>query len=120
MPHRVALTTRDGKVVQEHFGHADAFHIVDLTDDGYSYVESRLIEPRCTGEYPDQQPHDSSRFAPVVELLSDCDAVVTAQIGPGASDYVISHGLRVFEARGFVDEILQEIINSKILEQPTG
>ncbi|MDR1422039.1 MAG: hypothetical protein LBI64_04145 [Coriobacteriales bacterium] len=117
MAHRVALTSRDGKVVQEHFGHANAFHIVDLDSAGYRYVESREIEPRCTGEYPDQQPHDDSRFAPALALLADCDAVVTAQIGPGASDYVISHGLRVFEARGFVDDILKELIASSLLDE---
>jgi len=118
MTHRVAITTRDGKVVQEHFGHARHFHIVDLGEGGYRYVETREIEPRCQGAFPDETPHDGSRFAPVVELLADCEAVVTAQIGPGASDYVIANGLRVFEGRGFVEDILNEIINNRLLDQP--
>jgi predicted Fe-Mo cluster-binding NifX family protein len=99
--------------VQEHFGHARHFHIVDLDTDGYAYVETREIEPRCqgggAGEAPQEQPHDGSRFAPVVELLDDCEAVVTAQIGEGAAAYVLSHGLRIFEGRGFVNDILEEV-----------
>jgi predicted Fe-Mo cluster-binding NifX family protein len=117
MAYRVAITTRDGKVIQEHFGHARHFHIVELGDDGYSYLETREIEPRCQGSFPDQTPHDDSRFAPVVELLADCTAVITAQIGPGASDYVIANGLRVFEARGFVDAILKEIMEKDLLKE---
>jgi predicted Fe-Mo cluster-binding NifX family protein len=114
--HRIALTTRDGKVVTEHFGHARWFHIVDFDDEGYRYVESREIEPRCTGDAPDQQAHGAAKFAPVIELLEDCDAVVTAQIGPGAADYVIHHGLRVLEARGLVSDILDELISTRILD----
>jgi predicted Fe-Mo cluster-binding NifX family protein len=117
MAYLVAVTTRDGKVVQEHFGHARHFHIVELDDKGYRYLETREIEPRCQGSFPDETAHDGSRFDPVIELLRDCDAVVTAQIGPGAANYVIANGLRIFEGRGFVSDILGEIVDNKLLEQ---
>jgi predicted Fe-Mo cluster-binding NifX family protein len=52
----------------------------------------------------------------VVELLSDCEAIITAQIGPAASDYVIRHGLRVFEGSGTVDDILNELLKQKLLD----
>jgi predicted Fe-Mo cluster-binding NifX family protein len=113
---RVAVTTRDGKVVQEHFGHARHFHIVEIEDGGYRYVETREIEPRCKGAFPDETPHDSTRFDPVIELLGDCDAVVTAQIGPGAAQHVIASGLRVFEGRGLVADILEEIVRGRLLD----
>jgi predicted Fe-Mo cluster-binding NifX family protein len=112
MSHLVALTTKDGKVVQEHFGHADHFHIVRIDGDGYTYLESRAIEPRCTGE-----GHDNTRWEPVIELLSDCEAIVTAQIGPSAAQHMLSHGFRIFEGRGFVDEILTQIVTNNLLEE---
>jgi predicted Fe-Mo cluster-binding NifX family protein len=119
MAHRLAITTRDGKVVQEHFGHARHFHIVDITDDGYRYLESREVDPLCTGEFPQEQTHGAARFAPVAALLSDCQAIVTAQIGPGASDYMIGQGFRIFQGTGFVDQILQQIISEKLLDGET-
>ena len=116
MVHLVAVTTRDGKLVQEHFGQARCFHIVELDDSGYRYLETREIaEPRCKGSFPDETPHDASRFEPVIELLRDCEAVVTAQIGPGAAQHVLASGLRIFEGRGFVDAILNEIVEKKLL-----
>ncbi|MGF7396442.1 NifB/NifX family molybdenum-iron cluster-binding protein [Thermoanaerobacterium thermosaccharolyticum] len=33
MIHRIAIASRDGKMVNEHFGHARRFIIVDLYDD---------------------------------------------------------------------------------------
>ncbi|MDR1185647.1 MAG: hypothetical protein LBK67_12760 [Coriobacteriales bacterium] len=117
MAHRVAITTRDGTVVQEHFGHARHFHVVEIDGDGYRYVETREIEPRCEGGGPGETPHDASRFDPIIELLSDCEAVVTAQIGPGAAQYVVTRGIRIFEGRGLVSDILDEIVNNKLLDK---
>ncbi|MDR1082302.1 MAG: hypothetical protein LBL27_00320 [Coriobacteriales bacterium] len=116
MSYRLAVTTRDGKVVQEHFGHARHFHIVELTSDGYRYVETREIEPRCEGAGPEETSHGAARFEPVIELLRDCDAIVTAQIGPGAAQYVIGSGIRIFEARGLVSDILNEMAKTRLLE----
>jgi predicted Fe-Mo cluster-binding NifX family protein len=116
MSHLVAVTTRDGKVVQEHFGHARHFHIVEIDGDGYRYVETREIEPRCRKEESGES-HSAVRFTPVIELLSDCDAIVTAQIGPGAAQHVLAGGIRVFEGRGLVSDILDEIIRENLLEK---
>jgi predicted Fe-Mo cluster-binding NifX family protein len=111
MSHLVAITTTDGKVVTQHFGHADRFHIVRIDEDSYSYVETRAVDPACR-----DMGHDTRSFDAILELLADCEAVVTAQIGPGASEYVIRRGLRVFEGRGFVDEILNAIIEGHLLD----
>ncbi|MDR3053089.1 MAG: hypothetical protein LBU48_04445 [Coriobacteriales bacterium] len=111
MTHLVAVATTDGKVVHTHFGHADRFHIVELDDEGYSFIETRLVDPSCRG-----QGHNTSSFDAVLAILHDCEAVVVGQIGPGAASYVINHGLRVFEGRGFVDEILSAIISEHLLD----
>jgi predicted Fe-Mo cluster-binding NifX family protein len=117
MSHLVAITTRDGKVVQEHFGHARHFHIVEVDDEGYRYVETRETDPRCKGGGEGETSHDAARFEPVIGLLSDCEAIITAQIGPGAAQHVIGSGIRVFEGRGLVSDILDEIIEGKLLER---
>jgi predicted Fe-Mo cluster-binding NifX family protein len=117
MSRLVAVTTRDGKVVQEHFGHARHFHIVEIDGDGYRYIETREIEARCGGASSSETSHDASHFEPVIELLRDCDAVVTAQIGPGAARHVLAGGIRIFEGRGLVSDILDEIVRENLLEK---
>jgi predicted Fe-Mo cluster-binding NifX family protein len=113
MSHLVALTTTDGKTVTQHFGHCDAFHIVRIDGDSYEYVETREVDSACRAG-----GHSDAAFDAILETLQGVEAVVTAQIGPGAAEYVINHGLRIFEGRGFVDEILAAIINGHLLDTP--
>lgn len=113
MSHLVALTSTDGKTVTQHFGHCDAFHIVRIDGDSYEYVETREVDSACRAG-----GHSESAFEAILQVLNDCEAVVTAQIGQGAAEYVIKHGLRIFEGRGFVDEILASIINGHLLDEP--
>jgi predicted Fe-Mo cluster-binding NifX family protein len=115
--YRVAVTTRDGKVVQEHFGRARQFHIVEIDGEDYRYLETREVTPPCAGSAPGETPHDEARFGAVIGLLHDCDAVVTAQIGPGAARHVIEGGLRIFEGRGLVTDILDEIVKKRLLDR---
>ena len=112
---RAAIATTDGKVINEHFGRAKAFHIVELTDNSYSFVETREIEPCCH-----EQDHNESDFDKVIELLSDCDGVFVSRIGTVASAYLISHGLRVFEAPGFIEDVMNKVISDRLFDIKTA
>ncbi|MDR2296525.1 MAG: dinitrogenase iron-molybdenum cofactor biosynthesis protein [Clostridiales Family XIII bacterium] len=99
MTHRIAVTTTDRLTVFLHFGRAESFHIVDIDGDAYRFVEVRHAESAC-GE----GGHDVSRFDAILELLSDCEAIVTGKIGPGAQEYLLRRGMRVFESPGVIDK----------------
>jgi nitrogen fixation protein NifX len=110
MAHRVAVASTDGKVVNQHFGHAEGFHVFDVVDGGFSYVETREVRPVCG---PDG--HEDSGFDAVVETLKDCEAIFVARIGPGAARYMISKGVRVFEAPYAIEEVLENVVRNKLL-----
>ena len=107
---RVALVSTDGLLINEHFGRARAFCIVDISNDGYSYLETRPVTKCCNnGE------HNENDFDKVINVLSDCDAVFVSRIGSEASAYLISKGLRVLTAPGLIDDVLNKIIEDKVL-----
>jgi predicted Fe-Mo cluster-binding NifX family protein len=112
MSYKIALASTDGKVVNTHFGHAQSFHIVEIEGDGWRYVETRDNEPTCH-----DFSHNEDALAATTTLIGDCDAVVVAQIGPGAAARVIGAGIRIFESTGLIDEVLQAIIDGGLLEQ---
>ncbi len=112
---RVAVASTDGKYINEHFGRAKAFYIVDLSENGYSYVETREVSPCCKNH-----DHNESDFDKVINTLSDCDGIFLSRIGAIASAYLISHGLRVFEAPGFIDDVMNKVISEKFLEKYTA
>ncbi|MDR1778212.1 MAG: dinitrogenase iron-molybdenum cofactor biosynthesis protein [Clostridiales Family XIII bacterium] len=103
-PHRLAVSTTDGLTVYVHFGQAVRFWIYDLVDGVYEYVEQRDV-PRGCG--PDG--HSTEVFDVILEILSDCEAVVVGKIGPGAAEYVLSRGLRIFQGPGVLEVTLPKV-----------
>ena len=108
---RIAVATGDGFTVNEHFGHAKFFYIYDLDDTSYNYVEVRDAVAVCQQSLG----HDVSRFDKIIELLSDCDALLVERIGEGAAAYLIQKNVRVFEVSGTTEAVLNKLISDKLI-----
>jgi predicted Fe-Mo cluster-binding NifX family protein len=114
MTARVAVASTDGKVINQHFGHADRFHIFDIDDSGFRYVESRSAVPFCAGG-----SHESRTDGEVLDLLTalrDCRAVLVSRIGGGAVDMLDANGIDSIEAKGEIEDVLRKISEEKIFE----
>ena len=113
MDYRVAVASSDGIVVNQHFGHADRFHIVELhPEDGtHQYVESRDVQHVCRGH-----DHNEADFDRVLDALSDVQAILVAKIGQGASEYLESKGMLVYEAPFLIDPVIDKILNDRLWE----
>ena len=110
---RTAVASTDGIVVNQHFGHAERFHIVELDTEHHTqtYIETREVTRVCQGH-----EHNESSFDAVLEVLSDVQAILVAKIGQGASDYLESKGMLVYEAPYLIEPVLQKILDDKIWE----
>jgi len=101
---RIAVATRSGKVVDEHFGRAEAFHIIDLDETGDQYVEKRETTRLCQ-EYE----HSDSALEKTTSLLSDCSAVLVSRVGVGAKRVLEITGISVFEIGLTVYDALEKL-----------
>ena len=110
MSYKVAFASSDGKVVNQHFGKADKFHIVEINDDEkkYKFLESRNNIPSCSNFQ-----HSEDSLSNAIKVIKDCKAVFVAKIGPGAEAKVEANGIQAIEAPYFIDDILEKLINSK-------
>ena len=91
---RVAVASTDGKFINQHFGHAPQFLIFDINDDGsYEFLELRENAPSCTGGN-----HASGALKGTLDI-----------IGPGASQFLLSHGIQPFMIPTFIDEALNKL-----------
>lgn len=108
---KLAIATSDGFTVNEHFGHAKFFRVYELGEEEYTYLEVRDAVAACQ----QQLGHDTTRFDKIIELLSDCDAVLVQKIGEGAAAYLIEKGVRVFEVSGPIDAVLKKFIADKLI-----
>ena len=108
---KIAIATTGGLTVDEHFGHAKFFRVYETGDTDYTFLEVRDAVATCQHSLG----HDTTRFDKIIELLSDCDAVLVQKIGEGAAAYLISKGVRVFEVSGSIDAVLKRFIKDKLI-----
>lgn len=106
---RVAIASTDGKVVNEHFGHADGFHIMNVFDDGsYEYKEKRSVTPVCK-----EWDHSENDLEQLIEVLRDCSIILVARIGIPMKTALESHGVTVLEYPGVIGDILPTLVKQK-------
>ncbi len=102
---RIAIASLDGKVVNEHFGRAKEFLIVDIKPDGASeFIEKRAVTPLCgSGE------HTQQALSAGVGALGDCTAVLVARIGNAAKRALELNGIAVFEQPDYIENALSKL-----------
>lgn len=111
MAYKVAFTSTDGKVVNEHFGRAKEFHIVEIDDanKSYKFIETRINEPSCN-----EFQHSDDGLKNSIDLINDCKVIFVARIGQGALTEIEANGIQAIEAPYFIEDILERLINGKV------
>lgn len=109
MRYRVAFASSDGKVVNQHFGRAVQFLIVEVNDEDFRVLESRKVEPLCS-----DFEHSEEKLLLTVQALSDCKIVFVQKIGFGALGALKQNGIEGIEAQGEINVILDQLRFSKI------
>ena len=104
--YKVAVASSDGKYVNQHFGTAKQFLIFEIDDGDYKFLELRKNVPAC-----DVEGHSEDAMTQSVKLISDCQAVLASQIGPGAVNILVSHGIDPYIAPNFIEDALKQLIS---------
>ncbi len=104
MSYKIAVASTDGKVVNQHFGRADQFYIIEVDDEGeYEAIELRKLPPICQGG-----DHDEDAMIRNVKLLSDCEFVLVSRIGHSAEN--------ALERQGIVTYVIPDIIEDAVIK----
>lgn len=99
---RVAIGSKDGISITEHFGQAEQFLIYELDDDGAAY---HLVETR-KNDFSNAGNHQSKTMV-IAELLSDVQVVFVSRIGPEAIQALQQKGIKAVELSIPVDKALK-------------
>ncbi len=87
--HKLAIATKDGISINEHFGHAKAFWIYAVTPDTCELLEKREVEHYCLGNHSSK-----TAMAKILETIKDCEAVFVAKIGDGPIEKLAAIGVQ--------------------------
>lgn len=104
---KMAVASSDGKYINEHFGRTQQFLVFVINDDDeYEFIELRKSTPPCFA-----QGHNEDLMLTTIEMLSDCQAIVVSQIGPGAIERLAVHGINAYVIPDFIEDALKRLIS---------
>ncbi len=109
---RAAVSSTDGKVINQHFGKTEFFLIFELREGEFKYIEKRNVIPCChMGE------HEENAFYKAAEALKDCQIILVSKIGQGAADFMESRGFAVYEAPFPINSVLNKLITDGLVNE---
>ncbi|MDD2501841.1 MAG: nitrogen fixation protein NifX [Geobacter sp.] len=79
---KIAFTTSDGSMIDQHFGQCESFQIWEVGPDQASFIESVTTEAHGSDE--------EDRIAARAKILAECAIVYTMQIGGPAAAKLIA------------------------------
>ena len=103
----IAVASKDGTEINEHFGHAELFYLYEVAGDSITLKEEKRVEKYCS----DDPDHGLRKpvLASTAEALKECRAVVCAQIGQAPQMELEQLGIEVYAAPGPIRETLLEL-----------
>ena len=104
-----AVATREGILVNQHLGEAEALTIYAEQDGAYTEIGTRVTPYPGGGD---------ERWLKLAELTADCRALLVSGVGPRPTRILESSGLKVIVMEGLIDEALTRIFSGKEIRSP--
>ena len=104
-PIKLAVASKEGMAISEHFGHAKQFHIYEAYKDRCELLGVREVEHYCLG-----QESSPAAMTGILETIKDCHAVFVAKIGDGPTEKLKAVGVRA------VSRYAYEAIEASLLD----
>jgi nitrogenase cofactor biosynthesis protein NifB len=103
-----AVASKNGKLVDQHFGHAGEFYIYRWDNGQVSFVEKRPVHKFCGGK-SGCFDHDD-KISAMVEVLEDCAAVISLRIGDAPRLALEDRGIRVFMTYNRIEDAVKAAV----------
>jgi nitrogen fixation protein NifB len=84
----IAVATKGGGRINEHFGHAKEFQVYELSTAGAKFVGHRRVDLYCQGGYGEEDTLET-----VIRAIQDCTAVFVSKIGGCPKKDLIKAGI---------------------------
>jgi nitrogen fixation protein NifB len=100
----VAVSTREGFLINEHLGHSEYFHVFTDAPDGLTLVERRKAPEPGSG---------IERWNKLATLLHDCKLLLVNQAGEVPKAVLAEAGIKVVITEGLIKEALSAVFSGK-------
>jgi predicted Fe-Mo cluster-binding NifX family protein len=107
----IAVATKDGREINQHFGHAERFLIYAVEDGDARLVDEKQVERYCS--FDPEHPLRGHVLRSIADALDGCRAVVSAQMGEHPKAELEKIGVEPYVISGPIKSTLVEL--AKIL-----
>ncbi|TLM97401.1 nitrogenase cofactor biosynthesis protein NifB, partial [bacterium] len=113
--YRIAVASKHGKLVDQHFGYATEFAIYEGDGETFTLSETRKVDKYCAGV--EECDTGETRRDSIVDALRDCDAVLTMRIGYHAKERLTQKGIMSVETCDTIENGLVYAVSHLTKEQ---
>ena len=103
----IAVASKDGREINQHFGHAERFLIYDIEGASVQLVDELKVERYCS--YDEAHPLRGHILRSISGSLKGCRAIVCSQIGQAPQEEMARLGFEVFTMHGEIKPALVEL-----------
>ena len=103
----IAVASKDGKEIDQHFGHAERFLIFDVEENAAKLVDEKKVERYCS--FDADHPLRGNLLRKIAEALAGCRALLCAQIGQAPRMEMERLGIDAFVVEGPIRPMLLEL-----------
>ena len=103
----IAVASKDGKEINQHFGHAERFLVYEVEGDSVKLVDEKKVERYCS--YDEAHPLRGHILRAFAESLQGCGAIVCSQVGQAPQEEMARLGFPVYALHGEIKPALQEL-----------
>lgn len=90
----IAVATKSGVLVDQHFGQVSEFYIYEYQNGATKFKERRVIEKYCNGVEECDLKED--KITSILKTIADCNAVIAMRIGEAPKSRLAEKGIQVF------------------------
>lgn len=115
-PIRLAVASKEGRAISEHFGHARRFLIYDVSPTLCEQIDDRDVDHYCLGQQASQGAMEK-----ILETVKDCHAVLVAKVGDGPRARLAAIGVGIvagYAYEGIEDSLLDYAARLAAGEEP--
>ncbi|MDZ4876105.1 MAG: FeMo cofactor biosynthesis protein NifB [Chroococcidiopsis cubana SAG 39.79] len=99
----VAVATKGGGLVNQHFGHAKEFQVFEVDANEAKFVGHRKIDHYCQSGYGEEATLDH-----IIKAIADCKAVLVSKIGHCPQEELHKAGIQAVEAYDVIEKVASE------------
>ncbi|MCC5634412.1 nitrogenase cofactor biosynthesis protein NifB [Nostoc sp. CHAB 5844] len=108
----VAVATKGGGLVNQHFGHAKEFQVYEVDGNEVRFISHRKIDQYCQGGYGEAATAEN-----IMKTIADCKAVLVSKIGNCPKEKLHAAGIQTVEAYDVIEKVALEFYEQYVKEQ---